>query len=245
MEHCDMNAMHCLKTIVFTFVFCATAIGQTVEIGERTIPLSFSDTAIGSFDTNRVARELTAFFRIADTPETLFRSDMSPPGELMPLRPVCPLVPPVVIADEIRYNPPPDEQVVIGTNALAALLTAIEQATPYSNTWAQAEALLSDLASGAITNNPAQLREAFVLPGGQLIDSSEWDEKLVRSVTVGWMTRQVFPLSLLDWRTDRWTEDGPLLSVMTVKFLDADFPTTGITDDAICFQDDRWRTVFW
>ena len=154
-------------------------------------------------------------------------------------------MPPVVISDEIRYVPPPDEQVVIGTNALAALLTAIEQSTPYSNTWAQAEALLSDLASGAITNNPTELRQAFVLSGGQLIDSSEWDEKLVRSVTVGWMTRQVFPLSLLDWRTDRWTENGPLLPVMIVKFLDTEFPATGITDAAIVFQDGRWRAVLW
>ena len=143
----------------------------------------------------------------------------------MPLRPACPLVPPVVISDEIRYVPPPDEQVVIGTNALAALLTAIEQSTPYSNTWAQAEALLSDLASGAITNNPMQLRQAFVLPGGQLI--------------------QVFPLSLLDWRTDRWTEAGPLLPVMIVKFLDTEFPATGVTDDAIVFQEGRWRAVLW
>jgi hypothetical protein len=240
-----MNAMHHLKTIVFTFVFCATAIGQTVEIGERTIPLSFSDTAIGSFDTNRVARELTAFFRVANTPEALFRSGFSLPGEPKPLTFETQGTPSDVVFHGVHYIPPPDEQVVIGTNALAALLTAIEQATPYSNTWAQAEALLSDLASGAITNNPAQLREAFVLPGGQLIDSSEWDEKLVRSVTVGWMTRQVFPLSLLDWRTDRWTEDGPLLPVMIVKFLDTEFPATGITDDAIVFQEGRWRAVLW
>ena len=226
-------------------LLAAETFAQTVEIGERSVPLAFTNSPAGSFDTNRVSRELTAFFRIADTPETLFRSDMSPPGESMPLRPACPLVPPVVISDEIRYVPPPDEQVVIGTNALAALLTAIEQSTPYSNTWAQAEALLSDLASGAITNNPMQLRQAFVLPGGQLLDSSEWDEKLVRSVTVGWMTRQVFPLSLLDWRTDRWTENGPLLPVMIVKFLDTEFPATGITDDAIVFQEGRWRAVLW
>ena len=240
-----MNASQYCKAAFFLLAFCGTATAETVEIGDRSVPLSFADAPAGLFDTNRVARELTAFFRIADTTETLFRSDMSPPGGSKPLRPACPLVPPVVIADEIRYVPPSDERVVIGTNALAALLTAIEQATPYSNTWAQAEALLSDLASGAITNDPTQLRQAFVLPDGQLIDSSEWDEKLVRSVTVGWMTRQVFPLSLLDWRTDRWTEDGPLLPVMIVKFLDTEFPATGITDDAIVFLEGRWRAVLW
>ena len=85
------------------------------------MPLVFTNAPVAAFDTNRVARELTAFFRIADTPETLFRSDMSPPGESMPLRPACPLVPPVVSADEIRYVPPSAEQVVIGTNALAAM----------------------------------------------------------------------------------------------------------------------------
>ena len=102
-------------------LLAAETFAQTVEIGERSVPLAFTNSPAGSFDTNRVSRELTAFFRIADTPETLFRSDMSPPGESMPLRPACPLVPPVVISDEIRYVPPPDEQVVIGTNALAAM----------------------------------------------------------------------------------------------------------------------------
>ena len=110
---------------------------------------------------------------------------------------------------------------------------------------AQAEALLADLTSGAITNDATQLRQAFVLSGGQLIGTAEWDERLTHAVTIDWMTRQVFPFSLLDLRMDKWSEDGPIFPVMIVKFLDTEFPSTGITHDILVFQDGRWRAVLW
>ena len=226
-------------------LLAAETFAQTVEIGERSVPLAFTNSPAGSFDTNRVSRELTAFFRIADTPEALFRFDMVLPEESKPLRPACPRVPPMAVANDIRYIPPPDERIMVGPTALGALLETFEESASYSNTWAQAEALLSDLTLGTITNDATLLRQAFVLSGGQLIDTAEWDERLTNAVTIDWMTRQVFPFGLLDFRMDRWSEDGPIFPVMIVKFLDTEFPSTGITHDILVFQDGRWRAVLW
>lgn len=231
--------------LIFTTVLCSESAAQTVEIGGRSVPLSFTNAPVESFDTNRVAQELTAFFRIADTPETLFRFEMAPPGESKPLRPACPRVPPMSVANDIRYVPPPNERVVVGPIALGTLLESIEQSAPYSNTWAQADALLAGLSSGAITNDATQLRQAFVLSGGQLIDTAEWDTNLVRSVSVGWTSRHFYPISVLDWEMNRWDENGPLFPVFRLKFDSPQFPATGITHDLFVFQNGRWRAVLW
>ena len=234
-----------IPSFILLVAVASEAVAQTVEIGGRSVPLVFTNAPVATFDTNRVARELTAFFRIADAPEGLFSDQSALPGQPKPLETPIPRVPPRAVANEICYIPPPDERVVVGPVALGALLEAIEESAPYSNTWAQAEALLADLTSGAITNDATQLRQAFVLSGGQLIDTAEWDERLTHAVTIDWTTRQVFPFSLLDLRMDRWSEDGPIFPVMIVKFLDAEFPATGITHDVLVFQNGRWRAVLW
>ena len=232
--------------LFLAFVLLASeTIAQMVEIGERSVPLSFANAPIESFDTNRVAQELTAFFRIADTPETLFRFDMALPEESKPLQSVCPFVPPRGIENDIRYVPPPDERVVVGTNALVSLLMAIQQSEPYSNTWAQAEALVADLTSGAITNDLVQLRQSFVLATGRLIDTSEWDEKLTGAVATYWTQLRPFPLSLMDWRMDRWSETGPAIPVLILKHIDTGVGIGDIRDEELVFQDGRWRAVLW
>ena len=239
-----MKTTHHILFLAHVFL-AAETFAQTVEIGERPIPLTFADAPSIAFDTNRVARELTAFFRIADTPETLFGFDMALPEESKPLQQVCAFVPPVTIANGIRYVPSPDERIVVGTNALTWLLTAIQQAEPYSNTWTQAEALVDDLTSGAITNDPARLRQAFVLTNGRLIDTPDYDEKLTETVSTYWTQLRPFPLSLVDWRTNRWANAGPVVPILILKHIDTGVGIGDVRDEELVFQEGRWRAVLW
>ena len=106
-------------------VVCRTA---EVHVDERTIPLLFSQDVSTSFDTNRVARELSRYFSVGLGTERLFCLDEETETQAAPLRPVCPLVPPMSIASDIGIFTNAPERIVVGNIALSALLEAMDAA---------------------------------------------------------------------------------------------------------------------
>ncbi len=85
-------AFFCILVFLSMSVVCRTA---EVHVDERTIPLLFSQDVSTSFDTNRVARELSRYFSVGLGTERLFCLDEETETQAAPLRPVCPLVPPM------------------------------------------------------------------------------------------------------------------------------------------------------
>ncbi len=233
-------AFFCILVFLSMSVVCRTA---EVHVDERTIPLLFSQDVSTSFDTNRVARELSRYFSVGLGTERLFCLDEETETQAAPLRPVCPLVPPMSIASDIGIFTNAPERIVVGNIALSALLEAMDAAEPYSNTWDQAESLLSDLASGAITNDMQRARETFVMHG-EILTSPLRDDEIRRGVSSYWSRLQYCPLSLLDWRSIPLVEDGTPVPGILFKYRDPVTDSSHVHTELLVFLNGRWRIAF-
>ena len=124
-RHENASRLFCILVFQSMSVICRTA---EVHVDERTIPLLFSQDVSTSFDTNRVARELSRYFSVGLGTERLFCLDEETETQAAPLRPVCPLVPPMSIASDIGIFTNAPERIVVGNIALSALLEAMDAA---------------------------------------------------------------------------------------------------------------------
>jgi len=211
-----------------------------VMLDGRSIHLEFSPDVTMPFDTNRIAAELSSFFAPDIGLERFFRFDEGMTNEPISLRPPCPLLPPQSVASDILYFPSGAGRLVLGETAVATIQGAIVQSAPYSNTWAQAESLLSSLSSGTITNDMQQARTSFVI-NGAILSESDRDEELRSGIESYWSHLQYFPLSLLDWRMGKLTNEGSILPAIHFKFIDTEMETNRIDSGLLVLIDGRWR----
>ena len=238
--------MKTLHVILVSFV-CLTmteiCLAAEVHVDNNMFPLLFGQEVSGSFDTNRVARELSRFFSVGIGSDRLFCLDEATDTRPAPLRPVCPLVPPESIATDIGFFTNVPERIVVGNVALTAILNAMEESAPYSNTWTQAESMISDLASGFLTNDMQRARETFVIHG-EILTSEDRDDEIRRGVSSYWTRLQYCPLSLLDWRNVPLVENGPPVSGILLKYKDPVTDPSRIHAELLVFLNGRWRIAF-
>lgn len=233
-----------LALVSFVLATCSPCRSENVRIDGRDIPLEFAPGISASFDTNRVARELSNYFDVGIGVSRLFHLDEVDDADGAPLRPVCPMLPPESIAGDIVLSTNGHERITIGNTALNSILDAIDQSAILSNEWTQAETLLSSLSTGSITNDMTAARASFAINGTILSDPSR-DEELLRGIARYWSRLRFFPPSLLDWMPGRFAENGPMIPAIRIKFVDLDMNPQEIDSVLLVFLDGLWRVALF
>lgn len=233
-----------LAIVSLVLAMCSPCRSESVSIDGRDIPLEFAPGVSASFDTNRVARELSNYFGVGIGLSRLFSLDEVGDADGAPLNPVCPKLPPERIAEDIVFSTNGSERITIGNTALTSILEAINQSAPLSNEWTQVDSLLSSLSTGNITNDITTARSSFVINGTILSDSSR-DEELLRGIDVYWSHLHFFPPSLLDWQPGRFLENGPEIPGIRIKFVDPDMDPQELDSVLLVFLDHKWRVALF
>lgn len=224
------------------FFLVPSSDAESVLLCQRSMPLAFDESVSGTFNTNRVARELTAYFSVAESESDLFPTNGILPGGLTRMKPLAPLSPPMRIAENIRYDSQPDEKIVVGMEALSFLLEAIDQASALSNEWSQAESLLEDLFTGRITNDLARVRTVFSADGNPWPEMLD-DEELTDHILSFWMQCRLFSPSLLTWRMVNDPQGGTECPAVLLAFRKENESSSFIYKTALFRQQGAWRIL--
>ena len=223
----------------------SVSLAESVRIGTKDVELTFDSGFAGPVETNRIVVEMNRFFASGNGLDDFFDVDGLSDGESVQLNPGRGGGgPDVEEAADIRYFAGTGERIALGTNALTWIAGVFAQSEPYTNTLGQAEFLLANLSSGALTNDMQMARTSFVVNGTILVSTFR-DEEIRNGIESYWSHLQYHPLSLLDWKMGRFTQDGPLVPSIRFKFFDVDMDPRRIDSDILVYLDGRWRIALF
>lgn len=227
-------------------VFFATTVHADqpmVSVGESEIPLVVVSQATAPVDTNSLAREFTAYFGASSDIGRFFRTNGLQTGNSARMIPSGREEgPPPEIASDIRYFGAPGERIVVGDLALAWILGKIEAAAPFMNSWTQAEALISGLRSGSITNCMQTCRESFLIDGAVHTNETE-DAQMVAGIASYWSRLSYPSPSAIGFRTGQLVEGGPEVPALFCQCLNPESKSPRLFPVVLVFVDGRWRVV--
>ena len=223
----------------------SASLAESVRIGTKDVELTFDSGFAGPVETNRIVAEMNRFFASGNGFDDFFDIVGLSDGESVQLNPGRGGGgPEVEEAADIRYFAGNGERIALGTNTLAWIAGVFAQAAPYTNTLGQAESLLASLSSGSLTNDMQTARTAFVINGTILVSTSR-DEEIRHGIESYWGRLHYHPLSLLDWKMGRFTQDGPVLPSIRFKFVDVDVNRRQVDSDLLVYLDGRWRIALF
>lgn len=215
----------------------------TVSVGESEIPFVVVSQTTDPVDTNSLAREFTAYFGASSDIGRFFRTNGLQTGNsarMIPSRRDG--GPPPEIASDIRYFGAPEERIVVGDRALAWILGKFEAAASFTNSWTQAEALLSAIHSCAITNDLQTCRESFLIDGAVNTNETE-DAQMVAGIASYWSRLRYSSPNVLGFQTGRLVEGGPELPALFCRCTDPQSRSGRLSSVVLVYFDNRWRMV--
>lgn len=237
-----MKRIVCL-IVVMLAVFRAGAVPCEAFIGTNAIPVIVMSDTQAIVETNRLAGEFTAYFSASSDIRDFFWTNGMSSGQSVQIEPAGYDGGPLrEIASDILYFGPPDERIVVGGRALEWLLGQMEAAAPFTNSWPQAESLLSGLRTGSITNDMQSCRESFLIEGVVCTNAAE-DAKMVAGIASYWSRLHYSSPNILGFRTGRIVENGPEVPALFCRCADPGSRSGSLFPIILVYFDNRWRLL--
>lgn len=237
-----MKRIVCLLVVMLAVSRAGAVLCETF-IGTNAIPVIVMADTQTRIETNRIAGEFTAYFGASSDICDFFWTNGMASGQSVQIEPAGHDGGPLrEIASDIRYFGPPNAKIVVGSRALEWLLGQMEAAAPFTNTWPQAEALLSGLRTGSITNDMQTCRESFMIEGVVCTNADE-DAQMVTGIASYWSRLHYSSPNVLGFRTGRISENGPELPALFCRCTDPGSRSGSLFPIVLVYFENRWRLL--